>query len=240
MINVVVVDDDGITLEYICRFIREKFKQEKKIVSYTSSTQFFHEMSNIQAHIVLLDIDMPDMTGFELAELLKSVNPNVVVVFVSNLEHMVFNAFDVGAFYFVRKTCLESDLERALDSYEKKIRTSEKQFYFKTNDATHFIILGDILYFETIGHDVILHAVDQKQYHLKREKDNRIKLINEQLAEDGFIRVHKSYLVNYRYIHLIKHAEVILKNGVSIRINPKKVTEVRKEYQKFLMQGVTI
>lgn len=240
MINVAVVDDDGITLEYICEFVRENLNLEKKIVSYTSSTQFFHEMSCIQPHIVLLDIDMPEMTGFELAELLKSVNPNVVVVFISNLEHMVFDAFAVGAFYFVRKNCLESDLKRALASYEERFHASEKQFYFKTADTSHSIILGDILYFEARGHEILLFAVNQMQYRLKREKENRIKAIDEQLADDGFIRVHKSYLVNYRYIHLIKHAEVILKNGISIQINPKKVTEVKKVYQKFLMRGVNV
>lgn len=240
MINVVVVDDDGITLEYICKFVRDKLQLEKKIVSYTSSTLFFHEMSCVQPHIVLLDIDMPDMNGFELAELLKSVNPNVVVIFISNLEHMVFDAFALGAFYFVRKNCLEKDLKRALESYENRFRASEKQFYFKTADAAHSIVLRDILYFETLGHEIILHAVNQTQYSLKREKENRIKLIHERLAEDGFIRVHKSYLVNYRYIHLIKHAEIILKNGISIQINPKKTTEVKKEYQKFLMRGVSV
>lgn len=155
-------------------------------------------------------------------------------------KHLIFafDAFALGAFYFVRKNCLEKDLKRALESYENRFCASEKQFYFKTADAAHSIVLGDILYFETLGHEIILHAVNQTQYSLKREKENRIKLINEQLAEDGFIRVHKSYLVNYRYIHLIKHAEVILKNGISIQINPKKATEVKKEYQKFLMRPV--
>lgn len=240
MINVVAVDDDGITLEYICKFVKDMLQMETKIISYTSSTMFFHEMSCIKPHIVLLDIDMPDMNGFELAELLKSVNPNVVVIFISNLENMVFDSFSVGAFYFVRKNCLEKDLKRALESYENRFHASEKRFYFKTTDATHSIVLRDVLYFETFGHEIILHAVNQTQYHLKREKENRIKQINERLAEDGFIRVHKSYLVNYRYIHLIKHSEVILKNGISIQINPKKVTEVKKEYQKFLIRGVSI
>lgn len=240
MINVVVVDDDGITLEYICKFVRDNLNLDKKIVSYTSSTLFFYEMSCIQPHIVLLDIDMPDMNGFELAELLKSVNPNVVVIFISNLEHMVFDAFAIDAFYFVRKSSLDNDLDRALKCYEKKFQASEKLFYFKTIDAVYSIALGDILFFETIGHEIILHAVNQKQYRLKREKENRIKMISEQLAEDGFIRVHKSYLVNFRYIHLIKRAEVILKNGISIQINPKNVSEIRRLYQKFLMRGANV
>lgn len=240
MINIAVVDDDGITLEYICKFVKDEFPLEKKIVSYTSSTEFFQAMNHIQPHIVLLDIDMPDMNGFELAELVKCVNPNVIVIFISNLEHMVFDSFSVGVFYFVRKSFLEKDLKRAFQSYEDKFHMNEKQFYFKSADATHSIVIGDILYFEAIGHEITLYAVNQKQYRLKREKENRIKIISEQLADDGFIRVHKSFLVNYYYIHLIKHTEVILKNGVSIQINPKKVTEIRKEYQKFLMRGVSV
>ena len=65
-----------------------------------------------------------------------------------------------------------------------------------------------------------------------------VKFITEKFENKGFIRVHKSFLVNYLYIHTINYSNIILKNNLKISINPRKANDIKKIYQKFIMNEV--
>lgn len=184
MLYIAVVDDDEVILRYISNLLLDGLKEEKEIMLYTSSVVFFSEINQRKWDVVFLDIDMPDLTGIELAETLKCINPNTTIIFVSNFEQMVFKTFSVGAFYFVRKITLESDLQSALESYQKRLAHARRVFYFKTIETNSAISLFDILYFESRGHTIIMHAVNQTQHKLKRERKIRMGTLEDQLKAD--------------------------------------------------------
>ena len=79
-----------------------------------------------------------------------------------------------------------------------------------------------------------------KRLKIKRDRFNEIsiKSLSEQYESKGFIRVHRSFLVNFNYIYKINRTDIVLKNGISISINPHKVNEIKNIYQEFLMNGV--
>ena len=87
-----------------------------------------------------------------------------------------------------------------------------------------------------MGHDIYMHITDNK-YKLKRErgKELSMKTLSEQFEKKGFIRIHKSFLVNFRYIYKINKNNVELKEGKPIDINPHKVKEIRDRFQHFSM-----
>lgn len=96
------------------------------------------------------------------------------------------------------------------------------------------VVVSDILYFESLGHDIYVKTLSD-YYKLKRESQN-IKKLCEQFEKKGLIRIHKSYLVNYKYIFLINRNDVVLKTNERIRINPHNVNEIKKIYQKQIMK----
>lgn len=111
-------------------------------------------------------------------------------------------------------------------------------FFFKTNEAERSVPMSDIVYFESMGHNIFLRTVSSK-FKIKRERENAesITSISKQFDNKGFIRVHKSYLVNYRYIYIINRKNIVLKNNEEICINPHNVNDIKNIYQKFLMIG---
>ena len=89
--------------------------------------------------------------------------------------------------------------------------------------------------------DIIGAFIDNNdKFKIKREREKHIsiKLITEKLENKGFIRVHKSFLVNYLHIYTINYSDVILKNNYKINVNPHRVNDIKKIYQKFIMTEV--
>lgn len=186
--------------------------------------------------IVFLDIDMPEISGFELAETLNSVKPDIPIVFVSNLEHLAFRSFEFKPFGFVRKDLLKEDLRYIIDIYKRNANKKSEEFFFKTLENDLSIRISDIIYFESMKHDIYVQTVNER-YKLKREhdKDLSIKMLSEKFGYIGFIRVHRSFLLNYRYIYKINKSNIMLKNETLININPHKVKEIRDIYQHFFI-----
>ena len=239
MIRIAIVDDEKIILEKICQLIERSIDIETSIDIFESSNLFFQKVNNILCDIVFLDIDMPEINGFEIAKTLNNARPDITIIFVSNFEHLVFESFEFHPFRFVRKSCLEKDIECALASYKKEIKRKQDIYFFKTNEAERSVRIADIMYFESIGHDIFIYTINDK-FKIKREREKHIsiKLITEKLENKGFIRVHKSFLVNYLHIYTINYSDVILKNNYKINVNPHRVNDIKKIYQKFIMTEV--
>ena len=160
-----------------------------------------------------------------------------MIVFVSNLEHLVYDSLKFRPFRFVRKSLLAEDVLSAIDAFIIEQKRKQDVFMIKTSGTTIPVAISDIIYFESMGHDIFVKKSDGTIYQILRERDNNItmKLLSEQHESKGFIRVHKSYLVNYKFIYVIKASEVILKNNEKIDINPHKANLIRNQFQHFII-----
>lgn len=232
MIRIAIVDDNRHILDKICRLVDEMFIEKNSIDSYEKGTDFFNDPNRFSYDIIFLDIDMPDIDGFEIANNLKFIKPSIVIIFVSSMEHFVFESLRYNPFRFVRKSNLIIDMQTAISEYETKRKEERKTYFLKTNEMESYIPLNDIVYFESRGHDLYLNTSNHK-FKLKREQS--LKNLHEQLKSSGFIRVHKSFLVNYKYIYTFKRSSVILKDGTVIDMNPHNATEIKEIYNQFLI-----
>ena len=234
MLNIAVVDDEDTSLNRICRLINESLMVEKSIYTFNSSVDFFSNINNLNYDLVFLDIEIPEISGFQLAESIIATLPNSTIIFVSNMEHLVFESLKFQPLRFVKKESIEKDMKEAIMAYKEKIDKLNESFLFYCNDISMSVGISDILYFESLGHDIYVKTLSD-YYKLKRESQNMKKLC-EQFEKKGFIRIHKSYLVNYKYIFLINRNDVVLKTNERIRINPHRVNEIKNIYQKQIMK----
>ena len=239
MIKIAVVDDEKIVLNQVSQLIKNTIDEEVILDNFESSTCFFQRMDKLLYDIVFLDIDMPEITGFELAETLRCVKPNITIVFVSNLEHLAFRSFHFKPFGFIRKSDLQEDINFVIYEYKKELSKIREIYFFKTTDAEGAVPVSEIIYFESMGHDIYLQTIDNK-YKLKREREKELsmKTLSDQFSKKGFIRIHKSFLVNFRHIYKINKNNIELKKGKAMDINPHKVKEIREKFQYFsMMEG---
>ena len=235
MFRVAIVDDEKSLLPKVDSLIRNSFHSEIDVRIFSSSLEFlnFPEIENID--VLFLDIDMPDLNGFQLADKLRNISKNVTIIFMSHLEHLVYQSFSFSPFWFVRKSSLETDLNEAIAHYEDS--RIEEKFSFQTGVVTRTHSFSEILYFESMSHDIYVHLTNMEIYKINRDGGFNLQSLESSLSGKGFIRVHKSYLVNYEHIYVINRQNIELKNQETIQINPHKTSEIKKIYQQFLMTG---
>ena len=238
MINIAIVDDDKYMLDKISDIITAAIDIEISIEKYEKSITFYESENKTEFDIIFLDIDMPGINGFELAEALEMLKKENIIVFVSNLEHLVYESLKFRPFRFVRKSHLNKDVNSAITDYLKERKKKEDVFLVKTNSASMNIPVSDIIYFESLGHNIYVNTIEKGKILMLRERNSNtsIQFLYEKFVDKGFIRAHRSYLVNYKFIYVVKHSEIILKNHETIYINPHKSLHIKERYQYFIMK----
>lgn len=178
----------------------------------------------------LLDIDMPEINGFELAQELKKSNNEIL--FVSNHSEYVFQSIMFRPFRFLRKERLKEELLEAITALQTKLESESLFFSITERGLKQKLYLRDIWYIESRKHTIDLHKKDTTISMRGRLSD-----LEKQLHSKGFVQVHKGYIVNMRYIDQIHGKEITLENGTCIPIGPYYYDTCMKAYHTYLLRN---
>ena len=121
MVKVAIVDNEKAIINEICSLIESSNDMKCIIETFEHSIKFFQKINNILCDIVFLDIDMPEMNGFDIAKILNNIRPDITIIFVSSFDNFVFESFEYHPFRFVRKSNLKEDIDSALNAYQREI-----------------------------------------------------------------------------------------------------------------------
>lgn len=230
-LKIVFCDDDEEFLKYFIDKVMEIFQQMNVYVTietFSSGEVMLNRIMNDTADVVFLDIDMPDMSGFETALKLENLPGNPKVIFVTCMDHLVYDSFTYHPFWFLRK----ADLNRLSEVVKKLIhhfKTEKYLFYFEIGGQKIHIPVDKIIYFESRNHDV---AVSTESGTWKyREK---IGNIEKKLEGYQFIRCHHGFLVNCRHVALIGRGMLHLQNSHVIPISRSRQKETEKKYMEYM------
>lgn len=175
-------------------------------------------------HLLFIDIEMPGMNGFELAQKLCVNRPSIYLVFVSAHESFVFEAPEYSPIWFVRKSNLEEDMYRAVRKYLQVTAFTQVSYRLKEGFGYKEIPVMDIIYIEGSGHSLTI----KKTGGSWMKKYGSLKSMEEDLQGCHFLRIHKNYLVNQEYIENVGGREVYLTDGSVIEMGRDRKREVRE------------
>jgi two-component system LytT family response regulator len=173
--------------------------------------------------LLFIDIQMPDLNGFDLVSKLKY---KPLLIFTTAYEQYALEGFKIDAIDYLLKPIDFDDFSKAANkaiswfnvkkqSTEKPLVKSNKNFLFiKSEYRIIRIELNDITYIEGINEYVKIHLVTGKPIMTLM----RMKNFEQQLPEDIFMRVHKSYIVNLTKVKTIERNLIIYDGGVVIPI----------------------
>lgn len=237
-LQLAVCDDDTEVLDIIASSIVSAFRkngQEVSLEMFKGPGTLAKRMKETHFDLLFLDIDMPKMDGIEFASMVQKQKIDTEIIFVSNREDRVFDTFRLHPFGFVRKSNFLKDISAVVDSYlhTHSQREDDLKMSVQTQGGILTLPLGDIQYIEGNGKTQLLYLKDKEEPVQLR---TTMEKLEEELTPKGFMRIHKGYLVNYRYIRVIDHGEIILTNDVRLPISRAKVQEVRQSYLA-LLQG---
>lgn len=227
--NIILVDDDRVYLDELRDTVTRMCESNgiNAMISATDKPLSLLE-KNIYNHydVFLLDIDMPGISGIELASeinKLKGMSERPYIIFVSGRDGLVFKALREQPFSFVRK----SDINNLLPCLKKiSSRLSVENTYgIKSGRTVERVLIREIIYLEKSGNYVVFHT-------LSGEFKERTTI--DEKAPDfkpyAFIRPHISYLVNPLYIREVSNSHVIMTDGTALPLTKKLSMTVRQEF----------
>ena len=208
-------------------------RRNYETVVFNSGVALLKQFDKQVADVVLLDIDMPEMNGFEVASLLQKRKEDILILFVTSHEDKVYQSYDYHPFWFIRKSHMH-DLQVVIPKLLRKIDIEEERkrltFNLKAENCVVEIDINTVIYIESYKNDIIIRD------RVSGEKQVRCKITDaeKQLYSLNIIRIQNGILVNCRYISKITSREVILTDGTHFGLSRSKIDFVRGEYQNFI------
>ncbi len=188
----------------------------KKIVSGT-----------VQTDIVFLDIDMPDMDGIEVAE---RVGDRAVIIFVTAHVDYASDAIDLGAVGYLSKPVRSEKFLKAIERAKRWLGNNDFQhrrpdsiFVRSDSNHSHQVFLKDLIWLKASNKYVLLYTTNAKPLMVNNTLSNFEML----LPGSEFVRIHKSHIINLKFVSRIVFNQVILSNDIVLDIGPTYASSLR-------------
>lgn len=216
-LKIAICDDESSQREYM-KSVVTKWAQTRshfcEITDYPSAEAFLFEYSESKDYdILLLDIEMKEMNGVELAKRVRSENEAVQMVFITGYPDFISDGYDVCALHYLMKPVSEEKLISVLDRAIKNLSRAEKRLMVSFDRQTEYIPFSEIVYLEAQMNYTVIHT-RIAEYKMKSSLSNI-----ENKLDDGFFRCQRSFIVNLAQVQRIKSDSVVLKNGKAIPIS---------------------
>ncbi len=240
MLSIFVCDDNRYDREKYRKLIlkcAEKINVEVCVKCFLSGEDLLLELCEFKNYpdILYLDIFMGKINGMQAAQRIRNLNLKTEIVFLTSSAEYMYQAFDVEAVHYLFKNEItekkfQTVFQRALDRTEYK-----KSAYFicEFNGAQAHIPLEDIFYFEVMNRIIVVHCRSDYDGIRFYGKMNQLE---EQLAEKGFVRIHRSYLVNLPYIMMFNSRKLTLKSGIVLSVGRNYTENIKKTFSRYLSE----
>lgn len=227
-IKIILCDDDPVFLKTLRSEVERTFSRlnmKATICAFNSPTDILLEQLAV-CDMAFLDIDFEseDCNGIDIARTLRQVNSHALIFFVTNYIDYAPAGYEVQAFRYILKRDMGEVLERYILQAMEQL--ADAQEYLRLRDSDHIIDipLDQIIYLEVMDHSVSIHAGEQ--YTLGAT----LTSLENQLEPHGFLRIHKSYLVNMAHIRKFRSRECLLADGTAIAVSEKNYSQQKQKY----------
>lgn len=232
MIRVAICDDEKILLESAydkTKSIFDKIGKNNIVETFQDGNKMLSHMEKAVCNydIIFLDIDMPVISGFELADTIRKYNENIILIFLTSMEHLVYESFKYRPFRFIRKHRMEEELPEVLEAAIMLLEKDKKhQYFFKTEEGDIKLNISDILYIECLNRKVYIKTHHKKHIILGLQFNN---IISEFINKD-FVLIHRSCMVNLKYIYSIEKLVIKMDNEEMLPMSRHKTKEVKRAF----------
>ena len=231
-LKIAICDDEKIYCDRL-QTLLEKYAsdieiQNFEIKTFASGALFLDNYGARFYDVIFLDVDMPQLSGFETAERIRQLDTDVEIVFATHIESQIHMGYRYGAKDYLCKPIdysrLVDVMERALQERRSKQEAGSYKVELKFGGVTA-LTLADVLYFES--HEHYIHAIMQDERQTFR---GQLQNVESDLKDRGFVRTHQSYLVNCAHVFKDFNDHVILKTGEKISLSRKYKKEAREAF----------
>ncbi|TCP29042.1 LytTR family two component transcriptional regulator [Scopulibacillus darangshiensis] len=227
MIKVGILDDRPIDLEKMVSIAKQR-EDTTILFAVQSAEEAYDCIKKEDIDLLIADIEMPGLSGYELADIIHTNAMEIGIIFVTANSGYAVHAFELNVHDYIMKPYPKERLLTSIDRYTAKRQSSEMKgrLFIKQKSEIHVIQKQDIIFIERTGRSTTIHT--------KSETITAYQPLNDlegELRERDFIRSHRSFIIN---IHFVKNFSLYAKNSytVSFEGTNKKaiITKDKLEY----------
>jgi len=223
--------EDDITMQKRINEILNDWAQTRKIEIntklYKDAESFLFEWPETLIDLIFLDIEMKNLTGIELAKIIRKTDKNMFIVFLTSHRQYALTGYDVNALHFLIKPPSPAKIIPILDKAYAIWNASRTSFILIPIDSGKMkLFFGDIHYISIVSHTVSFHTVSEK-YEMRITMN---ELVNQ--LPSHFIRIHRSYIVNLIKVDCIFKDSLLLSNEEKLPVSRNCSKNVYDAYIK--------
>jgi len=251
ILRIAICDDDLNFLDNFERMITKSFADAGQMIKVSAFSDGKSLIEKVEKEkqifdIIFLDVDMPVVHGFQVAQRLRELNTAFLLLFTTYLEHQSREGYLYGAFRYVFKNNLEREITEAVSSIIKKLSNladDQEEVTFKCRT------LGVIENLTLKKTDIIFLKAEKTRRVTMKTVYSDYELLVKPLLEyakllnsSAFITIMRSYLLNFNHVESINADSFVLTGGLKVPLGVKR--EVRKaskeKYLKFLEERIDL
>jgi DNA-binding LytR/AlgR family response regulator len=241
-IKCVTVDDEPLALNMISSFVKQTPFLEL-VAEFDNAIDTLNFIQSNAVQLLLLDIQMADLTGMELARVISSgdIKTKPFIIFTTAYSEFALEGYRVDAIDYILKPFDYEDFIKAVSRVRNRIeqhietvgtpQTDNQQYIFiKVDSQIVRVEISDILYVEGYKDYVKIHLCNNLDPLLSLIS---LKKLEEKLNNSGFLRIHRSYIISFARV------DALLKG--SVRIGEKTIpvgATYKDEYDRFVDQWI--
>ena len=232
-VRIAICDDEPEAVSYFRRVVERslyKLDISGKIDIYTQAKQLTD--SRVDYDMIFLDIEMPDKNGLQTAMELYEQRADNKIVFITNHQEYIQEAYKVQPFRYLYKSDPEEWVkETIVDAL--KANDNRKGIMLDGNGHFYYILLGEILYIEALGDEILFVLSGGEKYIVRETLKGMLQILGKR-----FIRCRRDMLVNLKHIFRVGTETIVLDNGEEIRMSHRERKNVKNEYRDYIKEMV--
>lgn len=243
MFNIVICDDNEGYMSLFKSIVNKQFRMIMNDESmyridacFGSGTGLLEYAEDHKIDVLFLDIDMPEMTGFEIAKIMSREHSETLIVFMSAYDNFVYESFDYLPFAYMRKETIAEDIPKV--AYRIKDKLLEQTRYITLLSANKEIRVDskEILYFESKKNYFVAYLINGSVYSCR----GTLSKLEKETESLGFFRTHSAFLVNLEHADRVVDNKYILVGTTEIPIAQKRSKEFKKAFLEFTRRRIGV
>lgn len=235
MYKVLICDDDRQDADYIQEIVTAQFANNKiglDLYQLPDPLKISPQVLS-DCDIAFLDIDYQsnEVNGLDVARMIRSLRKDAIIIFVTNFIEYAPSGYEVRAFRYVLKRNLDRDLPSIVEKAIQEYQSRGESIKVLSEDEYVDLRLSSILYIDVTGHNTVLHCIDSKSGKPREHLTHTpLSAFADDLENRGFLRIHKSILVNMQNIKRFQSKGAALSDGTVLRVSEKNYALNKEKY----------
>ena len=234
MITIGICDDQSLVRQHI-KELCDGFFTERSLqyecIEFASGEEFLN-YGDAPIDLLFLDVELGGMNGIQVKKIIEQKENVWRIIFVTNYQEVVWEAFGFRTLTFLRKPVNATELKEWLEVALREMQKNSS-YGFSVDKSMSYVKLEDIYYFEAAGNYTYLQTKDSRLLVCEN-----LKACQDKMSGTPILRIHKSYLINMLNVKNWESEQVLMANDARFTLGRQYKKEARETYFKFIQDWV--